>query len=384
MVVIPGKSKATVFFATLLVLTLNTMTHKKSACLASAVLSLIIVLVSCSKENNAVHAPELKLPDTPYSYHVANDNLPTLGRVLFYDKNLSLNGTVSCGSCHKQALAFADVKRFSTGFHSDKTSRNTPPIQNIAPQGQALFWDGRERDLKTMSTQPFFNHMEMGLFDANMLVQIVNDKAYYEPLFADAFNESGVSLEKINTALASFLTSIRSDNSRFERSAFGGLSALSEKEKDGQNLFFGKYNCGSCHNLFTPRGYSIPFNPNDTMLEMVNIGLDRTYADKGLGEVTGNSDHNGRFKIPNLRNVELTAPYMHDGRFATLEEVIDHYSNQVEAHENLDFRLKDAFGKPLVQNISEGEKEALIAFLKSLTDASLVTDVRFSNPFINQ
>lgn len=382
--VVFGKACSKVFFVTLLVLTLNTMTHKKSACLATAVLSLLIVFVSCSKENSSVKAPKLTLPDTPYSYNVTNNNLPTLGRVLFYDKSLSLNGTVSCGSCHKQALAFADVKRFSTGFHSDKTSRNTPPIQNISLQGQALFWDGRERDLKTMSTQPFFNHMEMGLFDANMLVQIVNDKDYYEPLFADAFNESGVSLDKINTALASFLTSIRSDGSRFDQSSSGGFAALSEKESEGQNLFFGKYNCGSCHNLFTPRGYSVPFNPNDTMLEMVNIGLDRLYADKGLGEVTGNSEHNGRFKIPNLRNIELTAPYMHDGRFATLEEVIDHYSNQVEDHENLDFRLKDGQGKPLAQNITEGDKEALIAFLKSLTDASLVADVRFSNPFVNQ
>ncbi|MGB0176875.1 MAG: cytochrome-c peroxidase, partial [Owenweeksia sp.] len=139
-----------------------------------------------------------------------------------------------------------------------------------------------------------------------------------------------------------------------------------------------KYDCGSCHQLTSPTGY---FAFDKLNSELVNIGLDAVYNDKGFGAVSGNTADNGKFKIPNLRNIALTAPYMHDGRFKTLEEVLDHYSTGIENNPNLDSRLKDAAGKPVVLNITSSDKQDLIAFLQTLTDNELVTDPRFSDPF---
>lgn len=356
-------------------------------------LSILILgsAISCSKSNEmpAANHTNLELGITPYNYAMASPAVGQLGRVLFYDKQLSVNNGVSCGSCHKQALAFSDNHQFSTGFENRVTTRNTQPIQNLglgisdefAPNGQALFWDGRQRFLNDMVLEPVGNHIEMGMRSNTDLLDKLSSSPMYAQLFQSAYGDSELTLERISEALAGFVGSMISHNSKFEQGFFsgGGLgSTLNGLERLGLDLFVQKYDCMTCHDVISTQGYSETFGE-----ELVNIGLDADYADNGAGALNGITSQNGKFKIPNLRNVALTAPYMHDGRFASLEEVIDHYSTSVAAHPNLDDRLKDPnTGMPLVLNITSNEKTALIAFLHSLTDQTFISDPKFSDPFV--
>lgn len=305
-----------------------------------------------------------------------------LGRVLFYDKNLSVNNSISCASCHKQAFAFADNVAFSSGFENTRTTRNSMPIQNLTGIGNGnngfrltpLFWDGRENDLQRMVLKPVVNHREMGVTDLDFFVRKLSEIDYYQTAFANIHGpNTSISLDHISAALAAFVGGITSVNTRFDHyvSTQEGLSGL---ELEGMRLFFEKYDCNSCHQVQGPSGYLFAGT-------FSNIGLDPVYEDVGLQNVTGVPSDQGKFKIPSLRNVVLTAPYMHDGRFQTLEEVIEHYSTGLTSNTNLDFRLKDAEGQPMVMNISSHEKNALIAFLKTLTDETMVTDPKLSNPF---
>ncbi len=350
---------------------------------------LLIAAFSCSKDlDYNTNRRSLDL-STDFQYDF-NSKTATLGRVLFYDKALSINNSVSCASCHKQVFAFADNTKGSRGFENFVTDRNTPPIQNLGlffafpgPEpgdiGQALFWDGRERILQDMVVQPIFNHIEMGIRNTGNLVRKVEERPYYAALFTEAFGDEQINLERISEALMVFVQNIRSVTSAFDQRLFNGSDqSLTPAQLRGFDLFFGKYNCGSCHQLHAPAGYFVPAEGD----EFLNIGLDANYKDKGRGALTKKPEDNGKFKIPNLRNVALTAPYMHDGRFETLSEVIGHYSTGVQSHPNLDSRLKDENGQVLVLNITETEKQDLIAFLHSLTDNGMVTDPRFSDPFI--
>lgn len=364
--------------------------------LSSAVV--LIFAVSCSKSDDLPNAgtTSLHLPSGNVEYFNTSPQIGTLGRVLFYDKSLSINNAIACGSCHKQALAFADNIRFSTGFENQIATRNTPPIQNLSNNvflgdvfestsfGQALFWDGRSRSLFEMVMQPISHRVEMGMRSEADLIDKIENSPIYAPLFLAAFGSTDVTDNKIATALAGFVGSMRSQNSKFERSVFqpnpSGLQSLANLnalEQQGLNLFIGKYDCMSCHDVMSNVGYSEAQGE-----ELVNIGLDSQYSDEGMGALTGNTADNGKFRIPNLRNVALTAPYMHDGRFNTLEEVIDHYKDGVAAHPNLDSRLRAASGTPRVLEISQDERAALVAFLHTLTDASFITDPKFSDPFV--
>lgn len=355
----------------------------------------IFAISSCSKEPDASHVNSRTLDlEAKYQYSGISPELGHLGRVLFYDKSLSLNNGVSCGSCHLQSKAFADNSQFSKGFEKLETSRNTPPIQNLTEIDQALFWDGRERLLQNMVMQPIFNHVEMGMSNTTELTKKVAEKMYYEDLFLKAYGEEGISFEKISHALSSFTSSIVSNGSKFDLSfnstmaTFQPVVLLNKAEQEGMDLFFGKYNCGSCHNVFSTKGYDTPLPTiglpvsSEPFSELVNIGLNTNYVDNGMGDLTGDSKDNGKFKIPNLRNIELTGPYMHDGRFSTLDEVIEHYNDGIKDHPNLDLRLQNLDGTPKVMHISSAEKQKLIAFLKSMTDSRLISDPKFSDPFI--
>lgn len=368
----------------------------KSLLIVFAFIGIFLFAVSsCSKEADASHVNSRTLDmEAKYQYNAVSAEMGHLGRVLFYDKTLSLNNGVSCGSCHLQSKAFSDDSQFSTGFERLETSRNTPPIQNLLEIDQALFWDGRERLLKNMVMQPIFNHVEMGMSNTTELTKKVASKKYYQELFLKAFGEEEITFEKISEALGGFTSSIISNGSKFDRSfstlnSFVPTSLLNKTEKEGMDLFFGKYDCGSCHNVFSAKGYdfpvpikSIPINTVAAESELVNIGLDANYSDNGRGALTGDSEDNGKFKIPNLRNIELTGPYMHDGRFSTLDEVIEHYNDGIKNHPNLDARLKDENGIPKVMHITSLEKQKLISFLKSMTDGKLITDPKFSDPFL--
>ncbi len=362
-----------------------------------------VVLQSCSKEeilrvsvNN-----EPKLPSTVYAYFANPDNnntrnhVATLGRVLFYERLLSKNNAVSCGSCHKQAFAFSDNVQFSAGLNNIKTERNSMAIQNlptglnfagngtgdggvlnpidlIAAQGGGFFWDGRESNLRSLFSRPITNHIEMGITDVNEVVEKVKKAPYYDALFQNAFGTPEINVTRMADAVATFMESIQSNNSTFDKFLQNSFHPMNIEETKGYNLFFSTYNCGSCHNPF-PGPYFTD--------EPKNIGLDGISLDKGFGAITGKISQMEKFKTPNLKNVALTAPYMHDGRFNTLNDVLEHYSTGIQASENLDPNLKDIYGNPRRMNISSADKESLMAFLNALTDYSLVTDVKFSDPF---
>ncbi len=225
----------------------------------------------------------------------------------------------------------------------------------------------------------------MGIFDGDQLVKRVKSVPYYKELFQKAYGSDEVTISTISMALKSFLVNFNSFNSKFDQQTFG-MAELSPLESRGQELFDGKYNCKSCHFLTDPKGYNdggdpFPGEEPGSISPMVNIGLDAEYADAGFGKLTGNPADNGKFKIPNLRNIVLTAPYMHDGRFKDLNAVLDHYSHGIANNPNLDSRLKDAANQPVVLNITEEDKRAIIAFLATLTDNALISDPKLSNPF---
>ncbi len=348
-------------------------------------------LLSCKKDEAALKVSYLDLPAEPANYFVnVNNNVPELGRVLFYDKQLSVNNSVSCSSCHKQAYGFADNVALSRGFDNQLTVRNSMPVQNLGflnfgsggiTEGDQffpstkLFWDGRETNLSNMVLRPIINHVEMGITDTEALATKLSTVEYYKPLFTKAFGKKEVTPQKISTALTSFVQSINSTHSKFDQSKNGGSVQLSALELTGKNLFFTIYDCNTCHRVETPNGYEV-FGGG-----FANIGLDNTYADDGLSKVTGKQTDAGKFKIPSLRNVALTAPYMHDGRFSTLDEVMEHYSGEIANHPNLDFRLRDANGQVEQKNISDFDKKAIIAFLNTLTDTQVITDPKFASPF---
>lgn len=361
----------------------------------TTILLSFILLNSCKKEKQDALRTELKLPQTDFTYDQDNAKAK-LGRVLFYDKALSANNSISCGSCHKQSLAFSDGEVVSSGFDGRVGNRNTPAIQNITPHFQELFWDGRESHLSIMVTKPIFNHVEMGIRSNEYLLNSVKAKPYYKELFKEAFSDEEISFENIGDALTNFIASLNATNSEFDRPT----EERSFEVNEGEKLFFGKYNCGNCHNVRNPKGYNgggeISFNDiqrpltdeekkliQESNSSLINIGLDMNYSDKGKAEITGNPDDNGKFKIPNLRNVMLTAPYMHDGRFKTIDEVLDFYSKGITSHPNLDSRLITDNAKPQVLSISDQERVYLKSFLNSLTDHSFISDQKFSDPFVN-
>lgn len=337
-------------------------------------------------------------PDIEHSWSIkVTDAGATLGRVLFYDKALSLNNNVSCGSCHKQQFGFADPIAFSNGLMPSPTKRNSMHIVNVFSSTN-LFWDGRASDLKAMVLMPVQDHIEMGFENIDNLPKKLEQLDYYPELFKAAFGDESITNDKISFALTEFVKSLVSYNSRYDMYN-RGAGSLTGLELEGLRLFTEKYDCASCHNEpnFGAGYYG----------GVANIGLDRSYVDKGAEltlfdpiffDVFGNNidlplppfnpdevtqrSVEGAFKIPSLRNIVLTRPYMHDGRFATLEEVIEHYATGVKPHPDLDWRMQDF--RDGSATITDLEKQALVAFLKSLTDYTFLSEPRFSDPFVKQ
>ena len=350
-------------------------------------IAVAVTIYSCSKKSSQpAPTAALELPAQPYDYRISGvgskaNEKATLGRVLFYDKHLSLNNAIACASCHQQQAGFADPKAFSVGYEGRLTGRNSKSIINlggekgrdirIADEGSPLFWDGRETVVKNLVARPILNHVEMGL-DVNSLPAKLSDLSYYPQLFTSAYGDNTISMDRISECVALFLVSIQSFDTRFDRFMAGDKSVLSALEQQGEILFTQKYNCQNCHHAG---------NNTYTQSDFFDIGLDNTYADNGLGAISKQLSDNGKFRVPGLRNVAVSAPYMHDGRYKTLDEVIDHYSNGIKGSANLSVFLRDPQGQPMKMNISETEKKALVAFLNTLTDFNVLTDPKFSNPF---
>lgn len=332
------------------------------------------------------------LPGPNQTSVVAADNTPagnpvtdagaTLGRVLFYDTTLSANGTVACASCHVQADGFSDSRVLSVGFEGGTTRRHSMSLVNAAYfDDGTFFWDERAATLEDQVLQPFQDDVEMGL-TLPQLEALVDGQSYYDALFVDAFGSDVVTSERIAAALAQFVRSIVADDSRYDdgRALVGNVRQnfpnFTAEENRGKSLFFegggGVASCASCH-------------VTEAMVNReggaMNNGLDAvSTTDLGLAEVTGRTRDEGLFKTPSLRSIEVTAPYMHDGRFATLEEVLEHYSTGVQDHPNLSGPL-DGPGGPRNRNFTAQESADLVAFLRTLTDTDLLTDQRFADPF---
>lgn len=340
----------------------------------------------------AAGLPALQLPATPHSYVVqlpahfvvpapggsaiATDNTggnpvtdagATLGRVLFYDRRLSGNDGIACASCHVQQTGFADTARFSLGFRGGRTGRHSMALANARfYQSGRFFWDERAVSLEDQVLRPIQDTVEMGLTLAQLVAKL-QATSYYPALFTGAFGTPEITSDRVARALAQFVRAMVSTRARYD-SAFNASGqlipgVLTAEEELGRQVFVGPGRCAPCHTT------------NAVVSDGVhNTGLDATITDAGAG--------NGRFKAPSLRNVGVRARFMHDGRFTTLEQVVQFYDQGVQANPGLDPRLRQPMtGGPIRLNLTAQQRSALVSFLRTLTDRSFLEDPRFSSPF---
>ena len=322
--------------------------------------------------------------NTPDHNPVTNDGA-TLGRVLFYDTRLSRNRTVSCGSCHQQAHGFSDPRPLSLGYDGRPTRRRSMGLSHARYYSRGhFFWDERADTLETQVLVPIQDPVEMGLSLTELLTRL-GETSFYPPLFSRSFGSTAITNERIARALAQFVRALVSFRSPYDEARADGPAGSLPFERTlgplatlGHRLFVtvpgtGRRGagCNQCH-----------VGEAQISLSPRNIGLDAaTTGDLGAGD--------GRFKAPSLRNVAVRGPYMHDGRFETLHDVIDHYDGKVVANPFLDMTLLNrrlaVTGGPVTPTrleLSDVEKDSLVAFLETLTDRTFLTDPRFSNPFL--
>ena len=367
---------------------------------------------------------EPRLPPVPYRYAVelprhfsvdggpdslaAADNTPAhnpvtdagaaLGRVLFYDTRLSADGSVSCGSCHRQAHGFSDPRRLSIGFDGRPTRRRAMSLANARYYARGrFFWDERAESLEAQVLAPIEDPIEMG-FPLDALEARLAATPFYPPLFERAFGSPDVTRDRMADALAQFVRALVSFRAPYDDARAAGpagspafLARLTPAARHGYRLFStppgaGRRGagCATCH----VGDAQISLAPRNIGLDEFEGSVDGSFEalDRGSGGDPGAGD--GRFKAPSLRNVAIRPPYMHDGRFASLREVIEHYDAQVAPHPFLDMNLLDrrliVTGgpvRPTRLGLTEREIDALIAFLETLTDPAFLTDPRFADPF---
>lgn len=294
-----------------------------------------------------------------------------LGRKLFFDPILSGDGTQACATCHKPSNSFTDNDRFSIGIDGIEGTRNSMPLYNMAWNGHnQFFWDGRASSIEAQALEPVTNPIEMHNTWENAVASLQSNGAYPE-LFNKAFGTSNITKELTAKAIAQFERTLISANSPFDR-YLEGENSLTPQEINGFQIFMdeSRGDCFHCHgNENSPLWTDNIFHNN---------GLDAIITDKGLGNVTGDPSQDGWFKSPSLRNLAYTAPYMHDGRFATLEEVINHYSEGLVYSQTIDPLMK-AVSRGGVQ-LTEPDKADLKAFLLSLSDPSFINNPDFQDP----
>ncbi len=326
------------------------------------------ILLCCSAVYKIVENPyELKVPEGFPQPNIPEDNQLTadriaLGKKLFYDTILSADKTLSCASCHAQTLAFSDGKKLSAGFHNALSDRNSMPLINLAWSG-SFFWDGGVSSLEQQVLKPLTNNNEMNLPVQEAVARLNADKTY-KKLFKKAYgaDPDAASLFK---ALAGFERTLISSNTKFDAYFYRkDATAFNESELRGYQLFFNgeKVHCGSCHS-----GINLTNNT------FQNNGLYMEYADQGRYKITGKESDKGKFKVPTLRNIALTSPYMHDGSLSTLEEVIDHYNTGGVAHPNKSEHVHIHKGMKLTMQ----DKKDLVNFLNTLTDVEFITNPAF-------
>lgn len=358
------------------------------------VMALIIggaMLNGCGKEPNDYEPTPytLEIPEGLPPMDQPADNKLTvegiaLGRRLFYDNILSGNYTQSCASCHKQELAFTDGLRFSTGIDNIAGNRNSMAIINQG-YNRDFFWNGRSKTLEAQALQPVPNPIEMHLSWPDAVTRLQTD-ASYPDLFYKAFGTETIDSLLVAKALSQFMRTIVAGNSKFHKYLRNEVQ-LNQSELNGYLLFRNelKGDCQHCHELGSKLLTDNHFL--DITQRFHNNGLDSIYPNfLGLAEVTLDPNDNGKFKSPTLINIALTAPYMHDGRFNTLQEVIEHYDHGVKVSPTLDFFMTKNYpdlqqGDRRELGLTPQEKADLLAFLLTLTDSTILTNPAFSNPF---
>lgn len=295
-----------------------------------------------------------------------------LGKRLFFDRLLSKDNTVSCATCHSPQKAFSDDNQFSIGFNGQTGTRHSMPLFNLAWNfDEKFFWDGHSFSLEQQALEPITQDNEMGNGSWEEVEQRLQNHPEYPQLFQNAFGTSTITRTLVTQAIAQFERTLISGNSKFDKYTLGEVS-LTAEELDGLDIFMNEErgDCFHCHGN--------PNNPLWTDNDFHNNALDETFTDLGLGAVTGDPADNGKFKSPSLRNLIYTAPYMHDGRFATLDDVINHYSEGLKNSPTVD---------PLMKKVDQGgvqlsaqDKANLKAFLLTLTDPSFINNPAFQNP----
>lgn len=337
---------------------------------------------------NAASAADNTPPANPIT-----DAGATLGRVLFWDKELSANRTVACASCHLPEAGFADSRALSLGFEGGETGRKSMPIVNVRYyRPGSMFWDERAATLEEQVLRPIQDEVEMGLTLDELEARVAAGE-HYAPLFTAAFGDPEVSSDRIARALAQFVRSIVSFDAPWDEGMARTGDPLvpfpnyTAEENRGKDIFFGRHEpgggplCNVCHLPGGPPGAGAPPDPGLFSAPGARVNGLPDPVDLGVFAVTGRAPDRGRFKSPSLRNVAARAPYMHDGRFATLEEVVAFYDHGVEAAPNLDPVL-GGDGPPRRLNLSEADQAALVAFLHTLTDDAPAVDPRFADPFL--
>jgi cytochrome c peroxidase len=350
------------------------------------IISLFVATINKETEDSSVPVGPYKLSYPAYfgnRFTIPEDNPMTqqgvyLGRLLFYETKLSANNTISCGSCHQQRLAFTDGKAFSQGIDSSLTSRNTMSLTNVL-WGRKFFWEGRANGLEEQAKEPLNNPHEMGK-SLEAVAKKLQQTKQYPPLFKKVFGTKSITGDRIVKAIAQFERTLISSNSPYDKYLQGAYTPT-EQELKGMELFMtsaeaGKNirgaNCGQCHG--TPKLFMELFHNN---------GLDTVPKDVGREKFTGLLNDRGRFRVVTLRNIALIAPYMHDGRFKSLEEVLDHYNEHIQPSRSLSLFLQGRSNEPggKTLRLTKQEKEAIIHFLKMLTDSSFIQEPGFSDPF---
>ena len=347
--------------------------------------TLIVVVFACSPEPRAIYDPTMatvNLRDFPNPEFPADNPLSNagilLGRMLFYEKLLSKDGTQACADCHRQPDGFSDSLQFSIGVEKMNGKRQAMPLINLAWHKNGLFWDGRAPLVRDQALKPIQDPLEMNETLANVIQKLSTEKKYTDQ-FIRAFGDPLITEDRIGRAIEQFEFILISNNSKYDRYK-RGETTLTNSEERGRSLFFTEFDpngikkgaeCFHCHATF-----------NFTNNEYMNNGLDSETEQKDFGrmDVTLDPSDKAKFKTPTLRNIAQTAPYMHDGRFKTLEAVIDHYNIGVKNSPTVDFLMQYNLQLGGL-NLNAQDKSDLIAFLKTLSDDDYLTNPAFKTPF---
>lgn len=354
--------------------------NKLLACL----FSILIILSSCKKDD------PIGIDTTPYvldygtfpAPNISSDNPLTiagvdLGRKLFYDTKFSKDGSMACASCHHQSNAFSDTTQFSIGVEGLPGKRQSMAIFNMAWHTNEFFWDGRSHLLRDQSLKPIEDALELNETLENVINKLKAENLYKE-MFTKAFGTDEINSLRISYALEQFMLTIISNKSKYDYFLEGSIQ-LTTSELNGMELFFAEYNpffpnesgadCAHCHSSF---------NFENDLYMNNGLDTDANFVDLGRYDATSNPNDRAKFKVPSLRNIALTPPYMHDGRFVTLEEVVEHYNSGIQNSSTVDPTVLNTQGTGLL--LSTQDKADLVAFLRTLSDFEFLTDPKFSDP----